>query len=942
MSEDFWIGKTVGGRYEIRSLLGRGGMSTVYHGYDPNLRRDIAVKLIHSHLSDNPEFVRRFQEEASAVAKFRHPNIVQVYDFNNDGKTYYIIFELVDGETLQEMLQALHARGEYLPQSSAAAITAQVADALAYAHKRGIVHRDIKPGNVMLNQDGNVILTDFGLAKIVGGTQHTAAGAVLGTMRYISPEQIKSSPIDGRSDIYSLGVMLYEMVSNQVPFNAESAMTMMMMHLNDPVPPLYDLRPDIAPDLVDIIDRAMAKEADDRFQTASEMAAALRNVAFDPSEASATGAPIAATAILADAPLESTAVTPPIEETPSESKRIVAEPVKTASISAESKTKAKPAPVPAQAPPPQKRSRRGLMFVAILVLAAVVVGALFVSGVFDGSVDEPDAVAVADSEERAVADVVATDSPEPEPTATNESVAASAEDEPEPTATNPPEPTATNTPESTNTPEPDDPVDLLADGVEVNDDEYGLSLLIPSDWSRDDDNGAGVFAFASDPALLEPDTIYDDGLYVEIRATPNEDGLAAEDLTGWLDRYIEDEFDAETFDTLIIDEPERVESEEGVDAAQARLLVDFNGDNIDDDVTLTTLLKDDQQLVVFAVASAENGDQWTDVHAAIVESITMDGSIPVLAADVEESGADDTASSPTTTSGPVVAAGSGLPLDFEGSGSWVVGTQKNGALTLSSENAYSGSKSGKIDYAFESDSSDFVLFLQENPISDRANALCLRVFGTGDSGARHFLNAWIRDADGQTWQVPFGQVSHSGWLEMAANLDGERDWPFVTVDESIKDNDAEITYPITFRGLALDDAPDTFNGTGTIYVDDLRSCNVAAATPAATPVVDATVVPTATATTAAPLSLSVGGRSIESDPEQPELYTVTVFLEAAGGSGGYVFYLDNLDSTATSEPQLSFAARCGNDAPHSIQVEDASGNRISIDYTVTRGDLPCG
>jgi hypothetical protein len=481
----------------------------------------------------------------------------------------------------------------------------------------------------------------------------------------------------------------------------------------------------------------------------------------------------------------------------------------------------------------------------------------------------------------------------------------------------------------------------MEDAIEFTDDDYGFSMRVPSDWQVADNVDEGIFAFASAVDLLDADTTYDDGMYLEAFTTPNTDNIEPDELADWLKDAINDTFDQETFNTRIITEPALVELDE-LDAAQARFSADFNRDGTDDDVIMTTLLKDDQLVILYAITSAENHEQWTDIHTAIVESVQLEGSVPIVATD------DETESPSTTASGPVVASGGGLPLDFEGSGSWAVGTQKNGTLTLTSANPYSGSSSGEIAYEFESDASDFVIFLQENAVSGTSNALCLQVFGTGDSSERHYLNAWIRDADGQSWQIPFGQVSHSGWREMVANFDGERNWPFRAVDESIKDTDAEITYPITFRGLALDDAPDAFNGTGTIYVDDLRSCSATAtnnSTPQASTTATATTPITGTVTPApspTPLSLSVSSRTIQNDPDEPELYTITVFLSATGGSGDYTYYYDNLASTATTEPQLSFVARCGNDAPHSIQVEDASGARVSINYTVSRGDLPCG
>ncbi|MFO7680712.1 MAG: protein kinase [Chloroflexota bacterium] len=300
MSEPTWIGKTIGGRYQIEELLGQGGMSAVYKAIDPNLRRAVAVKIIHPHLSGDPEFVRRFEEEAAAVAKLRHPNIIQVYDFNHEGSTYFIVFEFIPGESLQSYLKRLNETKRLMPYPEAVETTAKVADALEYAHEQGLIHRDVKPANVMINVRQEPILMDFGIAKIVGGTQHTATGAVLGTARYMSPEQIRGQQIDARTDIYSLGAMLYETLSGRPPFEADSAMTLMMMHIQDPVPDLGQIRPDAPPDLTAVTYKALAKERADRYQTAAEFAQALRTASLD---SEAAPLPVfAQTAIAAAAP----------------------------------------------------------------------------------------------------------------------------------------------------------------------------------------------------------------------------------------------------------------------------------------------------------------------------------------------------------------------------------------------------------------------------------------------------------------------------------------------------------------------------------------------------------------------------------------------------------------------------------------------------------------
>jgi type II secretory pathway component PulM len=278
MEQKNWKGLNLGGRYQIEDLLGRGGMSAVYKATDPNLNRVVAVKLIHPHLSDNPEFLVRFREEATAVAQLRHSNIVQVFDFDNDGDTYYMVMEFVPGETLQTRLKRLNAAQRRLSVTEAIRFAAQICDAADFAHQRGMIHRDIKPANVMLDINGQAILMDFGIAKIVGGQQHTATGATVGTALYMSPEQIRGIQVDGRSDVYSIGVTLFEMIRGRPPYEADSAMTLLMMHLNDPVPDLRQLRPQTPPALVSVIEKALAKDRDARYTSAADMATALRGV----------------------------------------------------------------------------------------------------------------------------------------------------------------------------------------------------------------------------------------------------------------------------------------------------------------------------------------------------------------------------------------------------------------------------------------------------------------------------------------------------------------------------------------------------------------------------------------------------------------------------------------------------------------------------------------
>ena len=221
MNANTWTGRTLSGRYQIQDLLGQGGMSAVYKALDTNLKRIVAVKLIHPHLSTDPTFINRFEDEAQAVAQLRHPNIVQVYDFNHDNNLYYMVQEFVPGETLQGFLERLHQAEQQMPLAQAVKIMIDVCRAVGYAHENGMIHRDIKPANIMLDEQGKAVLMDFGIVKILGGEKHTATGAVIGTAAYMAPDVIRGEPPDARSDIYSLGITLYEMISGSVPFDAD-------------------------------------------------------------------------------------------------------------------------------------------------------------------------------------------------------------------------------------------------------------------------------------------------------------------------------------------------------------------------------------------------------------------------------------------------------------------------------------------------------------------------------------------------------------------------------------------------------------------------------------------------------------------------------------------------------------------------------------------------
>ncbi len=269
------IGKTVG-KYRIVARLGRGGMAEVYKAYQPGLDRYVALKILHSYLADDADFIGRFEREARAVANLRHPNIVQVFDFDVQDDLYYMAMEFVDGPTLKAELHERSRKGQIFSVEESARIMIALCDAIDYAHRHGMVHRDLKPANFMLTKEGRVLVLDFGIAKIVGATQYTVTGAVAGTPAYMSPEQGQGHRGDVRSDIYSLGVVLYEMITGRVPFDADTPFAIIMKHISDPLPLPRSINPDLPEAVESVILKALAKNPDDRFQSALDLANALR------------------------------------------------------------------------------------------------------------------------------------------------------------------------------------------------------------------------------------------------------------------------------------------------------------------------------------------------------------------------------------------------------------------------------------------------------------------------------------------------------------------------------------------------------------------------------------------------------------------------------------------------------------------------------------------
>ena len=256
------VGEVLSDRYELEELVGTGGMSSVYRAHDRLLDRKVALKILHSHHAVDPEYVERFRREARSVAALSHPNVVTVIDRGEHGDCQFIVFEYIDGENAKQLIQQ---RGS-LPVEQTLELAIQVARGLAFAHEQGLVHRDVKPQNILLNGDGRAKVTDFGIARSLD-VKHgvTQTGTVLGTSDYISPEQAQGQRVDALTDVYSLGVVLYELLTKQVPFPGENFVAVAMRHINEPPPSVRERRPDVSPRIDAAVQRAMAKEPGDRF-----------------------------------------------------------------------------------------------------------------------------------------------------------------------------------------------------------------------------------------------------------------------------------------------------------------------------------------------------------------------------------------------------------------------------------------------------------------------------------------------------------------------------------------------------------------------------------------------------------------------------------------------------------------------------------------------------
>jgi serine/threonine protein kinase len=265
--------ETLLGKYIVLERIGTGGMAEVYRGRHDKLGRDVAIKVMHTTLASDPQFIARFEREARLAASLRHRGIVQVFDFDKQGDRLFLVMEYVNGGTLRQRLLAVKSAGQYMPLAEVSHLLKQIAEALDYAHSQGMLHRDLKPANILLDESGDSYITDFGIARLLESEEITRTGSLLGTPDYMSPEQCEGTSLSFTSDIYSLGVILFDMLTGQSPFEADSPLATLQRQIHEPVPALAKFRKDLPSEMDAVLKKALAKDPAARYQKAVDLAA---------------------------------------------------------------------------------------------------------------------------------------------------------------------------------------------------------------------------------------------------------------------------------------------------------------------------------------------------------------------------------------------------------------------------------------------------------------------------------------------------------------------------------------------------------------------------------------------------------------------------------------------------------------------------------------------
>lgn len=921
--KDSFVGEQIG-HYRIDILLGRGGMGAVYKAFDLNLVRPVALKVMHGHLADQNRFKQRFMQEAQAAARLDHPSIVNIHDFGQDGETLYMVMTYLEGGNLADYIKALNKQKKSVKLDEILFLLSQVGDALGYAHSQGVLHRDVKPDNIMIKQllrperagepPLRAVVTDFGLAKLLEGGMQTATGTLLGTMDYISPEQCKGERPSPQSDIYALGVMLYHLATGRLPYQIKTLTEAIIKHTSEIPPPPSEIRPEIPPPLEVIINKAMAKNPADRYANAEELASLMRRVRATLTDEQVTKFAPDTVVLSVVEQLRTGQITKPVEATTLEAPTKAPEPADIKMALRPNRLNVSPggkgtanielrnlggtaASVRLQVedlPPEWVKVRQDTVH---LPPGAKQSSPIVINVPNDSSAAAGQrrfrVVALSDGDRRELAGVTGhlqitsierfaseirpsrvrsgqtaqllvrndgnvnssfqVGGDDPQNIVRFESVASNLQDvAPGEIGKMELRIFTDNRPLTGRTKVV--PFNLQVNG-RSNYQQLGghleikprlpIVLLVIVLFLFCAGGAAGVFALLNSGVLETVDTeATSEALLAAQQQTEEARPTGVEEPTPnpQETEFVMQTVEAEGTVIAITAEADGDEDNDGLSNLIESALgtdpdvSDTDGDGLLDGVEINQYnsdptvpdtdgdgLTDGEEVRIYRT-SANNPDTDGDGKSdgEEIESgsnpLIQETSTPTVTGTPEETPTETATPTPTatpTSQNTAAGTGGGLPLGFESFGVWGRGDQANGTITQSGEQAHSGGASAKISYDFPSADNDFVVFLQFNDIPGQPSGLQVWVYGDGEG---HYLNAWIIDSEGQTWQMPFGRVTHTGWAQMSGEIDTDQDWPWTHI--SGPNNDV-VDFPIRFRGFSFDDVNNAYVGQGEIYLDDL-------------------------------------------------------------------------------------------------------------------------
>ena len=819
------------GQFQIVEELGKGGMATVYKAYQPNLQRYVAIKVLLPSLAEDLDLVKRFLREARSAAALHHPNVIVIHDVGSEGNIHYIVSEYLEGCTLAQLLKEIGA----LPQERVLRIVRQIAGALDYAHSRGFIHRDVKPSNVMVNpeRDDHVTLMDFGLVWVAGASQITRSGFIMGTPDYMSPEQAKGDAIDHRTDIYSLGVTLYHMLTGQVPFPKPTPHAVLMAHILEDPPSMSLPEGQVSPQVESVVRRCMAKESAARYEWSGDMVHDLELAISNPGAlnlvpppGTAVGAAAATTAV----PVAPAGATPIPEATALADATVpVAYPL-TPPLGAPAYRQTPPpgppsySPTPPggttpypqtppggvasyrQTPPrgttpysqvspvavPRARPRWPWLVAVLCILAALAVllavGVLIAPSILARipaftRLTEAAQTATAATGLSTVAPqaIVHTFEVSPAQIVAGENVTITWQVEgvtsvairPDVGETLPPSGSAVHAPDRTTV----------------------YELLLPGGASRTAEVQVQVGPVAA--PIVE-----------SFQVTPDHQVRNASSRLSWRISGSTTKIEITGSATTMTDLPPEGSLFVLADQTTTFVLSAYNG-SLSATQTVELTVVDPTPTRTDLPAATDTATVETPTEATPTTELPT--STPELAAPT----ATDTVAPPTSTATVPPPSSVGL-LDFEQWGRWRRGDQPYGEFTQTQNQVKSGNYAARLGYSLPNASDDFVVFTTAIALSGTPKTLHAWVYGDGSG---HYLNFWIQDAGGEVWSVHMGRVGAPGWQEMVGAIDPSLPWPSGHVSGP---NNGAIDYPIRFYGVVLD-RPDTGPLSGVIYLDGITA-----------------------------------------------------------------------------------------------------------------------